>query len=98
MLTAVVCINLTCVAQAFPEPEGHDTSGADMLYRKLTPPPSPLLMHVVPDAHAALEHFLSGYEAFEKTIGYSFRDRSYLLQAFTHASYHYNRVTDCYQR
>lgn len=27
-----------------------------------------------------------------------FNDRAYLLQAFTHASYTYNRITDCYQR
>ena len=27
-----------------------------------------------------------------------FKDRSYLLQAFAHASYYPNRLTDCYQR
>lgn len=27
----------------------------------------------------------------EKTLGYTFRDRSYLLQACTHASYYQNR-------
>jgi len=31
-------------------------------------------------------------------IGYKFRDNSYLLQAFTHASYQANRLTDDYQR
>lgn len=34
----------------------------------------------------------------EKTLGYTFRDRSFLLQACTHASYYKNRLTDCYQR
>ncbi|KAK0420733.1 hypothetical protein QR680_014851 [Steinernema hermaphroditum] len=34
----------------------------------------------------------------EETIGYTFRDKAYLLQAFTHASYSKNRVTGCYQR
>ncbi|CAG2055841.1 unnamed protein product [Timema podura] len=29
---------------------------------------------------------------------YRFRDRSYLLQSLTHASYSPNRLTDCYQR
>jgi hypothetical protein len=30
-------------------------------------------------------------------IGYVWRDKSYLLQAFSHASYSPNRLTDCYQ-
>uniref|UniRef100_A0A914Y452 Uncharacterized protein n=1 Tax=Panagrolaimus superbus TaxID=310955 RepID=A0A914Y452_9BILA len=34
----------------------------------------------------------------EEKIGYTFRDRSFLIQAFTHASFTYNRVTGCYQR
>ncbi|KAK0417580.1 hypothetical protein QR680_013094 [Steinernema hermaphroditum] len=34
----------------------------------------------------------------EETIGYTFREKAYLLQAFTHASYSKNRVTGCYQR
>ncbi|XP_065304348.2 endoribonuclease Dicer-like [Dermacentor albipictus] len=34
----------------------------------------------------------------EQTLGYTFRDRSYLLQACTHASFYQNRLTDCYQR
>jgi endoribonuclease Dicer len=41
---------------------------------------------------------LQGYDQFEDSIGYHFRDRSYLLQAFTHASYSANTLTDCYQR
>lgn len=35
---------------------------------------------------------------FEEILNYHFRDRSYLVQAFTHNSYHENTVTDCYQR
>lgn len=60
-------------------------------------PPSPLLQHV-PNASSVLEFYLNGFDVFEETIQYKFKDRSYLLQAFTHASYHYNTVTDCYQR
>lgn len=63
-----------------------------MLYGTLEPP------LVVPDAGTQLDELLSGYDAFEARINYRFRDRAYLLQAFTHASYHYNRLTDCYQR
>ena len=45
-----------------------------------------------------LDYLLSGYENFENIIGYRFKTRAYLLQAFTHASYVFNDVTDCYQR
>lgn len=45
-----------------------------------------------------LEELVDGYEAFEACIGYKFKQPAYLLQAFTHASYTYNTVTDCYQR
>ena len=60
-------------------------------------PKSPLLMFN-PNPHDTLEQLLNGYSAFEDIIGYHFRDRSYLLQAMTHASYSSNRLTDCYQR
>ncbi|EGK96757.1 AGAP002836-PB [Anopheles gambiae str. PEST] len=45
-----------------------------------------------------LARLLQGFEEFEQALGYRFRDRSYLLQAMTHASYSPNRLTDCYQR
>ena len=45
-----------------------------------------------------LNYLLNGYENFENTIGYKFQTRAYLLQAFTHASYIFNDLTDCYQR
>lgn len=60
-------------------------------------PKSPLLLHG-PNAHAMLDRLLDGYDEFEHAIGYQFVDRSYLLQAMTHASYSSNRLTDCYQR
>jgi endoribonuclease Dicer len=50
------------------------------------------------DPRAQLAFHLQGYDAFESVLGYRFRDRSYLLQAFCHASYFPNRLTDCYQR
>lgn len=66
-------------------------------YGYLTPPPSPLIRNVSnPDVE--LEQLLAGYEEFEQNIGYRFNDRSYLLQAMTHASYSPNRISDCYQR
>lgn len=66
-------------------------------YGELEVPQSPLLRHV-PNPEATLEILLDGYDKFEQSIGYHFRDRSYLLQALTHASYFPNTITDCYQR
>ncbi|XP_042895189.1 endoribonuclease Dicer isoform X2 [Parasteatoda tepidariorum] len=66
-------------------------------YGFLTPPPSPILTRE-PKSDLKLMKLLNGYSAFEDKIDYSFNDKSYLLQAFTHASYRYNTLTDCYQR
>lgn len=60
-------------------------------------PKTPLL-HYAPNPSETLEFLLDGYSDFEAHIGYFFNDRSYLLQAMTHASYTPNRLTDCYQR
>ncbi|XP_054153057.1 endoribonuclease Dicer-like [Oppia nitens] len=37
-------------------------------------------------------------DKFERKLGYEFKDKAYLVQAFTHNSYYENQVTDCYQR
>lgn len=69
----------------------------DGSYGELEVPQSPLLRHVA-NPEETLEMLLDGYDKFESSIGYYFRDRSYLLQALTHASYFPNTLTDCYQR
>ncbi|KAJ8968365.1 hypothetical protein NQ317_009528 [Molorchus minor] len=69
----------------------------DGSYGEVELPKSPLLRNV-PDPEGELERLLDGYDVFERHIGYKFRDRSYLLQALTHASYFPNQLTDCYQR
>nr|AUZ94233.1 dicer-1 [Recilia dorsalis] len=66
-------------------------------YGHLRPPKSPLLRHVE-DPEGELAQLLDGYDVLERQLKYRFRDRSYLLQAMTHASYSPNRLTDCYQR
>ncbi|XP_046985158.1 endoribonuclease Dcr-1-like [Schistocerca americana] len=66
-------------------------------YGTLQSPPSPLLRNVS-NPERKLEALLDGYDVFEQKIQYKFRDRSYLLQSLTHASYSPNRLTDCYQR
>ncbi|GCC37155.1 endoribonuclease Dicer isoform X1 [Chiloscyllium punctatum] len=68
----------------------------DLEYGHLQIPPRCMFDH--PDADRTLGHLISGYENFEKKINYRFKNKAYLLQAFTHASYHYNTITDCYQR
>ncbi|XP_062432589.1 endoribonuclease Dicer isoform X2 [Rhea pennata] len=68
----------------------------DLEYGCLKIPPRCMFDH--PDAEKTLNHLISGFENFEKKINYNFKNKAYLLQAFTHASYHYNTITDCYQR
>ncbi|XP_071041573.1 endoribonuclease Dicer isoform X2 [Parasteatoda tepidariorum] len=63
-------------------------------------PPTPS-NPILPDAvrpEQRIAGFTSGFDRFEKKIGYTFKNKAYLLQAFTHQSYHYNDITDCYQR
>lgn len=74
-----------------------DSGGMSIIYGSWSPPKSPLL-HFAPEADKELEDLLAGYDKFEDILGYKFRDKSYLLQAMTHASYTPNRLTDCYQR
>ncbi|KAG6799300.1 endoribonuclease Dicer-1 [Apis mellifera caucasica] len=77
--------------------EKGETIWTQIRYGKLEEPQNPLLRYIV-DPEEELKLMLDGYEELEKNIGYKFHDISYLLQAFTHASYQPNRLTDCYQR
>ncbi|XP_055849068.1 endoribonuclease Dcr-1 [Episyrphus balteatus] len=74
-----------------------DDNDEIIVYGSWSAPKSPLL-EFAPNPREQLESLLDGYTEFEAAIGYSFNDRSYLLQAMTHASYSPNRLTDCYQR
>ncbi|KYM78866.1 Endoribonuclease Dcr-1 [Atta colombica] len=74
-----------------------EISWTQICYGKLEEPQNPLLRYI-PDPESELYMMLDGYEELENSIGYKFHDSSYLLQAFTHASYQPNRLTDCYQR
>ncbi|XP_015125778.1 endoribonuclease Dcr-1 [Diachasma alloeum] len=78
------------------DPSGR-TTWSQTRYGKLEEPRNPLLRHV-PDPENELSLMLDGYDKLEESIHYKFKDASYLLQAFTHASYQPNRLTDCYQR
>ncbi|CAK9800088.1 Endoribonuclease Dicer [Anthophora plagiata] len=49
--------------------------------------------------HASnIDSFMPWASDIEKKLGYKFKNRAFLLQAFTHPSYTANSVTDCYQR
>uniref|UniRef100_A0A8C7T3F3 ribonuclease III n=1 Tax=Oncorhynchus mykiss TaxID=8022 RepID=A0A8C7T3F3_ONCMY len=73
-----------------------EVANLDVQYGWLKIPPRCMFDH--PDAERTLNHLISGFENFERKISYTFQNKAYLLQAFTHASYHYNTITDCYQR
>ncbi|XP_037943698.1 endoribonuclease Dcr-1-like, partial [Teleopsis dalmanni] len=80
-----------------PGSTNPDEENMIKIYGEWAPPKSPLL-HYTPNAAKELESMLQGFDEFENILGYKFQDRSYLLQAMTHASYSPNRLTDCYQR
>ena len=65
----------------------------------LQAPPSPLIRTPsISSAERHLHYLLDGFNKFEHMVGYVWRDKAYLLQAFSHASFYPNRLTDCYQR
>lgn len=70
---------------------GNDISR--MLHTKLQ---SPRIRTNIRDHE--VDYFLPNYKKLETSIGYTFKDRAYLLQALTHPSYPTNRVTGCYQQ
>jgi endoribonuclease Dicer len=47
-----------------------------------------------------LQEFFSNkaFDQIEKKINYVFKNKAYLIAAFTHASYVNNRLTQCYER
>ena len=51
-----------------------------------------------PQSQDMVARMVSGLENFEHSIKYTFNSKLYLVEALTHASYHLNRVTPCYQR
>jgi endoribonuclease Dicer len=90
----------------------HDVNNDDLddpIWHWLPTPKSPLLIPFednfsgdenVSRAQKQLNDLYLGHklDEFERKLGYEFRDKAYLVQAFTHNSYYENQVTDCYQR
>lgn len=52
------------------------------------------------DVSEKVKYHFRGFDVkkLENQLGYVFKDKGYLLQALSHASFSQNRVTDCYQR
>ncbi|XP_074599863.1 endoribonuclease Dcr-1 [Brevipalpus obovatus] len=79
-------------------PEMSSQSSEKTLWRWLREIRPPLLF---PEKQEELDllYKRSGLKRFEHEIlGYQFRDKALLVQAFTHNSFSDNHVTDCYQR
>ena len=76
---------------------GSESAEKTSMSFSLPQPPSPVFDHV-PAADCQLQKLLSILSSFETRINYQFRDKAYLVQAFTHASFTENQITDCYQR
>uniref|UniRef100_A0AC35TIS6 Endoribonuclease Dcr-1 n=1 Tax=Rhabditophanes sp. KR3021 TaxID=114890 RepID=A0AC35TIS6_9BILA len=77
------------------------------VYRNMREPEelNPILDYLNCDSNpnGALEQLAQYYHdnrfhQIEKEVGYVFKNKGYLIQAFSHASYIDNRVTGCYQR
>lgn len=49
------------------------------------------------DQNLNYSDILPGYEILENKIGYSFKHKALLVQAFTHPSYPF-KYSECYQR
>ncbi|CAG9860697.1 unnamed protein product [Phyllotreta striolata] len=61
------------------------------------PPPPPALTSCALSSEQIRRH-LPSYRDIERLIGYEFKDKGYLLQAMTHATYSPNRQTRSYER
>ncbi|KAK4883339.1 hypothetical protein RN001_006658 [Aquatica leii] len=57
--------------------------------------PNPVLDRNDPSVH--IDYHLPSWQKIETTLGYTFKNKAYLLQALTHSSYTPNRKTNCYQ-
>uniref|UniRef100_F6XSF3 ribonuclease III n=1 Tax=Ciona intestinalis TaxID=7719 RepID=F6XSF3_CIOIN len=83
--------------KVLPKVAQAETSKTVDRFGYLTPPTNKML-ECRPNQQNKLDQLLVALSGFERKINYTFKNKAYLLQAFTHASYYYNTVTDCYQR
>ena len=68
-------------------------------YADFIPPATALFIETPECLQFVQEHYEKcRLRVLERTINYKFKEKSFLIQAFTHMSYYQNRSTDCYQR
>jgi len=75
-------------------PPSYDEKVPDSLLVQLTP--EELREASLKELHELYHE--NGMDKFEEEIQYCFKDKAYLVQAFTHNSYYKNHITDCHQR
>uniref|UniRef100_A0A061QLI9 Putative dicer-2 n=1 Tax=Cupiennius salei TaxID=6928 RepID=A0A061QLI9_CUPSA len=81
-----------------PLPDKKDSEVTREDFLKWPPEPPSAIVGQVSNVQDHLRRLSDGLERFEKKINYKFNDKALLLQAFTHPSYFYNEITDCFQR
>lgn len=102
-------LNLKVMETKPDEPETWNSDPNDPIWHHMPPVNSPVTYFKNNDEDKNIDlHYKeqmyklyhdSGLENFEQNVlNYSFKDKSYLIQAFTHNSYFENQITDCYQR
>lgn len=60
------------------------------------PAANPLLQSGV--TQEKIDFHIPHWQVVEQKLGYHFKNRAFLLQALTHASFSCNRITNCYER
>lgn len=81
-----------------PLPNKNDSEVTREDFLNWPPEPPSVIVGEIPNVEECLNQLTGGLDRFERVINYKFKNRALLLQAFTHPSYHYNEITDCYQR
>ncbi|CAF1273759.1 unnamed protein product [Rotaria sordida] len=77
--------------------------GLDVIPINSEKPPSILradLSDTIDNVNSKIQEFFSNFafDDIEKKINYVFKNKAYLIAAFTHPSYYNNRLTQCYER
>lgn len=81
-----------------PLPNKTDAEATKIDFLNWPPEPPNVIVGEVANVQEVIAKLTNGFERFERTINYKFKNRALLLQAFTHPSFDSNVVTDCYQR
>lgn len=73
------------------------TNEDDSMPNFFAKPKSPLKHPDSDECHQKLNKLVDGYDAIEQVLRYNFRDKSYLLQSFSHESFTTNDICSHYK-